>query len=65
MNTSSQKSSEINPSMFDDIEKTIQVHLLDPDHYLYGDVYARVDQIANQNNPRHYIGAARCCAMAK
>lgn len=64
MNTSAQKSSENHPSLSDDIEKAVFVHSLIADHYLFAEIYVKMDQIVDPNNHVHAIDARYCRALA-
>lgn len=64
MNILIQHPSESHPSMFDDIEKSVQVQPLNLEHYPRKAVYARDDKIVNQINPQRNIDQTHCFALA-
>lgn len=43
-----------------DIERSVEVHCLILDHHLQEEIYERVDQIADPNNPLCDINEAHC-----
>lgn len=59
------ESSKRRPSILDDIWKSVQVHLLIFDHYLYEKNYMRVHHIADSNRTLRHIDETHGCALAE
>lgn len=60
MNISAQEFSESNLSTFRDISRVVLINLLNLDHYLHEEIYARVDHVEHQNNPPLDIDEPHC-----
>lgn len=58
MNTSAEESSQRNPSISDSSVKPVQIHSFNINHYYREEMYARVDQIMDPNNPSRDINRA-------
>lgn len=61
MNTSVQKSTKLQASMSDVIGKVVQLHASCLEHYLKAELYARLHQIVDKNNPRLDVDDTHCC----
>lgn len=65
MNASAQKFSGSQPSITDDVGRSILVSPLSLDHFLRKEIYATVDQDTNPNNFLRVIDEAHCRAPAE